>query len=52
MTVHDGTVQKSHFDPKMAILALFSSTLNVACVLFVQTNDWYITERKKLEMFV
>ena len=49
MMVHDGTVdgrsndrnkaQKWHFDPKMADLALFSSFLNVACVLFVQTCD-------------
>jgi hypothetical protein len=40
MTVHDGTVdntvqklqkgQKWHFDPKMTILALFSSFQNVA----------------------
>jgi hypothetical protein len=42
MTVHDCTVQKSqkgqkwYFDPRMAILALFSSFLNVACVLLVQ----------------
>ena len=46
MMVHDGTVdgrsndrnkaQKWHFDPKMADLALFSSFLNVACVLLVQ----------------
>jgi hypothetical protein len=57
MTVHDGTVegtvqklrkgQKWHFDPKMAILALFSSFLNVACVLSVQTNDRYNNERKR-----
>jgi len=43
MTVHDGTVDNTgnkvknwHFDPKMAISALFSSFLNVACVLCYQ----------------
>jgi hypothetical protein len=39
--------KKWHFDPKIAILALFSSFQNVACVLFTQTNDWCNNERKK-----
>jgi len=59
MTVHygtvDGTVQKSQkgkkwpFDP---ILALLSSSQNVACVLFTQTNDRCSNERKNFKVFV
>jgi hypothetical protein len=36
-----------HFDPKMAILAIFSSIQNVACVLCTQTNDWCNNERER-----
>ena len=40
-------VKKRHFDPKMAILALFSSLRNVTCVLLTQTNDWCNNERER-----
>jgi len=59
MTVHDGTVdgtvrksqkgKKWPFDP---ILALLSSSQNVACVLFTQTNDRCSNERKNFKVFV